>query len=104
MVLSRPLLMAVLFALWFLYNLNDNAEVAHNVPKFTFNKDETAIIKQKIENALTIAICWAMVGGLFMSTTMTGLYVLFTFQLSCSQLKILYILKWKNHHARTEDQ
>jgi hypothetical protein len=25
-------LMDVLFALWLLYNLNDNAEVAHNVP------------------------------------------------------------------------
>lgn len=52
--------MAVLFALWLLHNLNDNTEVAQNVPKFTFNKDETAIIKQKIENALTIAICWGV--------------------------------------------
>jgi hypothetical protein len=46
-VLSRPVLMAVLFSLWLLYNLNNNAEVAHNVPNCTFNIDENAIIKQK---------------------------------------------------------
>lgn len=40
--------MAVLFALWLLDNLNNNAEVAHNVPNCTFNIDENAIIKQKI--------------------------------------------------------
>jgi hypothetical protein len=39
--------MAVLFALWLLYNLNNNADVAHDVPNCTFNIDETAIIKQK---------------------------------------------------------
>jgi hypothetical protein len=50
-VLSQPLLVAVLFALWLLYNLNDNADMAHNVPNCTFNIDETTIIKKNFKCA-----------------------------------------------------